>query len=313
MPIINTAKSYHAQCFICNQRNVRLHKVKRESVITAYKKHSIYIKFHSRCCGHHLDENGNILLDQLALIRTIPKNYSSEIKCFLDSLELPNLSPFEKFRDMNLVDDAFCLEITGWKKEKFMEFAGYIQDINKTTSRTKEQLIALYRYWLRKGVDQGTLAKMFGKKSTQQSISNYLFQIRKSIYKHFVPHFLGVNKTRDFYLGHNNKTSIKLHKLKHDELAIVADGTYCRIEQSANNDFQYKTFSCQKKDNLLKPFIICCTDGYIIDCYGPFQANKNDASILEYCLENDAKLNEILIPNKTTIFLDRGFTHFLYL
>ncbi|RNA34715.1 transposable element tcb1 transposase [Brachionus plicatilis] len=38
----------------------------------------------------------------------------------------------------------------------------------------------------------------------------------------------------------------------------------------------------QKKDSLVKPFLICCADGWIIDCYGPIKANKNDASILDY-------------------------------
>lgn len=55
-----------------------------------------------------------------------------------------------------------------------------------------------------------------------------------------------------------------------DDLAIIADGTYCRIEKSSNNTFQYNIWSEQKKDNLIKPFTICCSNGYFIECYGPF-------------------------------------------
>jgi hypothetical protein len=53
-------------------------------------------------------------------------------------------------------------------------------------------------------------------------------------------------------------------------------------------------------------------DGFVsktynfIDCYGPFQANQNDASIFEYILENDCELLSILEPKKTVLFLDRG-------
>ncbi|RNA33737.1 disulfide-isomerase a6, partial [Brachionus plicatilis] len=47
--------------------------------------------------------------------------------------------------------------------------------------------------------------------------------------------------------------------------------------------------------------------GWIIDCYGPFKANKNDASILDYILEKDEDLLRILEPEKTFFFLDRGF------
>ena len=57
---------------------------------------------------------------------------------------------------------------------------------------------------------------------------------------------------------------------------------------------------------LIKPFLICCADGYIIDCYGPFQANYNDAKIFEYILKTDEELLKLLVPNKTYSFLDRG-------
>ena len=42
-----------------------------------------------------------------------------------------------------------------------------------------------------------------------------------------------------------------------------------------------------------QPFLICCADGYIIDCYGPFPANKNDSSILNYILKTDPDLEKL--------------------
>ena len=59
-------------------------------------------------------------------------------------------------------------------------------------------------------------------------------------------------------------------------------------------------------DSLVKPFIITCADGYFIDCYGPFQANQNDASIFEYILENDRELLSILEPKKKRIIFRSG-------
>jgi hypothetical protein len=61
------------------------------------------------------------------------------------------------------------------------------------------------------------------------------------------------------------KMTNQLFNLKDDELAIVADGTYGRCEKSSNNDFQYKTYRSQKKDSLIKPFIVSCANGYIIE------------------------------------------------
>ena len=98
----------------------------------------------------------------------------------------------------------------------------------------------------------------------------------------------------------------KLHVLDNDNLAIFVDATYCRLEKSANNQFQYNCWSGQKLDLLIKPFIVCCANGYIIDCYGPFKANQNDATIFKYILETDKDLLELLQKKKTTVFMDRG-------
>jgi hypothetical protein len=208
---------------------------------------------------------------------------------------------------MNNVSDEFCKKITGWSKMELINFSKYITSIYDTCGRTKEQLIVIYRYWLRKGLDQTSLA-MYKNNTSQNQISHYLCQIREAINKDFVPYFLGSKKNRDFFLKHNNVTTSELHSMKEDQLAVFVDGTYNRLEKSSNNDFQYKCWSMQKMDLLIKPFIICCADGYIIDCYGPFQANQNDAKILEYILETDQELLNVLIPKKTLIFLDRGKT-----
>ncbi|CAF0983415.1 unnamed protein product, partial [Brachionus calyciflorus] len=141
-----------------------------------------------------------------------------------------------------------------------------------------------------------------------QSFNKNCRKIRRvAIYKDFVPFYLGCDKEREFFLRHNNEMVKQLFDLEHDQLAVVIDGTYTRLEKSANNKFQYSCWSGQKKDLLIKPFIICCTDGYFLDCYGPFQAFENDAKIFKYIVENDSKLRKILLPKKTLLFIDRGF------
>ena len=94
--------------------------------------------------------------------------------------------------------------------------------------------------------------------------------------------------------------------MKQDELAIIADATYTRIEKSTNNDFQYRTWSSQKNHSLIKPFLLTCADGYIIDIYGPFSASLNDATIFDYILSTDIDLKPILLAGKTVVVLDRG-------
>jgi hypothetical protein len=187
-----------------------------------------------------------------------------------------------------------------------MEFTAYIKNVRDTAGRTKEQLVAIYRYWLMKGLDQNTLA-LLKCNTSQQQISHYLEQIRNAMNEEFVPQFLGTKKGIEFFLKHNTESVKILHDFTDETLAVIADGTYTRLEKSSNNEFQYVSYSLQKLDHLIKPFILCCADGYFIDCYGPFRATFNDADILKYILATDQDLKELLIiPKNIYLFLDRG-------
>ena len=104
-------------------------------------------------------------------------------------------------------------------------------------------------------------------------------------------------------MKHNNASIIESYQLTAD---ILADATYCRIEKSADNEFQYRTYSKQKLDLLVKPFFVCCSDGCIIDIYGLYEANKNDAIIFDHILRTDTYLRKLLEPQKAICFLDRG-------
>ncbi len=44
----------------------------------------------------------------------------------------------------------------------------------------------------------------------------------------------------------------------------------------------------------MKPFVLCTTDGQIVDIYGLYEATKNDATILLDILKKDKKLNTLL-------------------
>ena len=313
---LETANSSHTRCFVCNRRNVRLHEVSRASMIQAYSSFRMLIKHHSRCCRRHLDEDGNIKQEEFLIIPTNTVFYDRSTIMLLDSFSRINSQQsgiFDQFKHADFLPNEQFVSITGWSKSDFMRFCRYISCINDSVGRTKEQLIAIYRFWLRKGTDQASLA-MFKNSTSQQQISHYLKQIRKAINKDFVPYFLGArSKTRDFFLSHNNISVKTLYKLEADNLVIAADATYTRIEKSSNNSFQNGSYSMQKNDSLIKPFIVCCADGYFIDCYGPFKAIHNDATIFKYILDTDMDLKNILIPFKTTILLDRGkITCFFY-
>ena len=86
----------------------------------------------------------------------------------------------------------------------------------------------------------------------------------------------------------------------------MADGTYLPIGKSTNHKFQRLCYSGQKMYNLLKPFIVCAPDGYIVDIYGLYPATFNDSKIMVDVLENYPDLTSLLNEGDFVI-LDRGF------
>jgi len=312
MNTLRTASAYNGQCLVCRRSKIKLRTVKLHSINTAYTKHKIIIKRNSRVCSRHLDTNGLIRQEEYHHIRTSVKTVSKQTINELNSTIGKSLGVFEKFIDLDSLEEDHCYQITGFTKAQFSRFSKYITTVYETAGRTKNELIAIYRFWLRKGVDQTSIAlyrdNTPGKTLSQRQrlISDYLQQIRVAINNEFVPFFLGATKSREFFVGHNNITTKILHDLKDDDLAVVVDATYTRLEKSSYNSFQYSSWSQQKKDLLIKPFLVCCTDGYIIDCYGPFEAHLNDAKIFDYILRTDQNLNRILEPNKTLVLVDRG-------
>jgi len=312
MSSLNMSNSSHHRCFICNIQNVRLHQITDASIIYAFVHFNIFIKQGTRCCGRHLDNNMNLRKDEYNNIssRQIPIEkyvfkmlYLLKEKCKND---YNKCCIFDGFKNIDNLDDRFIFKITRWNKLQFVTFSSYITSINNTTGRTKNELIAIYRFWLFKGIDQTSLA-MFKTDTDQQQISRYLEQIRIAIERDFVPFFLGVkSRSREFFVGHNTLASKTIYGLNDSTLCIVADGTYIFCVKSSNNSFQYKSFSMQKDSHLIKPFLIICPDGYIIDSYGPFPANKNDSSIFNSIINTDNDLRDLMIPFQTVVIVDRG-------
>ncbi len=94
---------------------------------------------------------------------------------------------FANFKIVASLDEKLCKQITGWEKVNFTRFADLIVNV-RDTARTKEQLVAIYRYWLMKDLDQGTLA-LLKCYTTQPQINHYLAQIRSAMEKDIVPLF----------------------------------------------------------------------------------------------------------------------------
>ena len=114
------------------------------------------------------------------------------------------------------------------------------------------------------------------------------------------------SKSREDWLLQNTEMSKVLYDLNGSQLILIADGTYLYCEKSENSCIQRKLNSCQKKRQLIKPFVIVAEKGVIIGIYGPFSATTNDAKILELILKEDLALRNLIQKNDVMV-LDRGF------
>ena len=99
----------------------------------------------------------------------------------------------------------------------------------------------------------------------------------------------------------------ELYELDENVLGLIADGTYIYCLKSANNKIQKELYSGQKKRALIKPFVICTTNDYIVDVFGLFKATHNDASIMLQIMETNMNNIRSVFKEKDVIFLDRGF------
>lgn len=52
---------------------------------------------------------------------------------------------------------------------------------------------------------------------------------------------------------------------------VLCDATYVYVQTSSNYLFQKQTYSLHKHLNLVKPFMIVCCNGHILDCIGQQQ------------------------------------------
>ncbi|KAH9638606.1 hypothetical protein HF086_003851 [Spodoptera exigua] len=68
-----------------------------------------------------------------------------------------------------------------------------------------------------------------------------------------------------------------------------------------------KSYSLHKFRRLLKPFLMVCSDGHIIDIYGLYEATKSDATILSEIMKNPSDPFHWFFHENDVLILDRGF------
>jgi hypothetical protein len=229
--LLDTAPSSHYKCFICGRKNTaeKLQMTPKKSIAFAFKYFELVIKTHSRMCGRHFSEDNEIRIEEYDFINRKKMYYTNEYVRMLRTLSefvkfSTNNTIFEPFNNTNSLEESHCKMITSWSKDEFILFASYLTSWKESNGRKKNEIIALYRYYMKTGLTQSTIALLRGN-TTQRDVSRYLEQMRKCISDDFVDHFLGIkNRPKEFFLAHQTPTCKEIFALDDDTLVLIADG-----------------------------------------------------------------------------------------
>jgi hypothetical protein len=216
----------------------------------------------------------------------------------------------EKFIDNKYITNEECKRFTCLNKNEFYSIVNELKTLKESQAGTKSQALATYLFWLKTGLSYRTIATLFSIDNFQ-TVGQYCNQVRLSLLTDFVPKNLGVSHmTREEWVQQNTILAKELYDVPDDKFILVADGTYLYHEKPADNEFQRQSYSLQKGRHLSKPFVICATNGKIIDIYGLFPAVYNDAKIIDTLLKSNKELRQLIKPNDHVI-LDRGFRNII--
>lgn len=189
------------------------------------------------------------------------------------------------------------------------QFDIVLRETPSLTERCRKPRLALgiYLLKLRTGDSNVRLASQFS--MSRRNFERNIAIVRECLLNDFINRHLGFDHIdRNDVLRRNLLIPKGLFGNSNNNKAIIiCDGTYAYIQKSSNFLFQRLTYSLHKFQNLLKPFLITCTDGYIIDVLGPFPATMSDATIMSNIVNNEENAFNWFFHNGDVLILDRGF------
>jgi hypothetical protein len=238
------------------------------------------------------------------MIRDLVKDFNSTH--FLHD----DLSFGVNFDDESLNDEHFWV-LTGIKKSDFIYLA---QDL-KLRGRhwSPRNSLGVFMMKLRMGISHRELSILF--KVSVRRVHKRIKLTREAFLRvnGFVDRNLGPRHVTREQLIRDHTTTIARELFGEKVLIVVEDGTYIYIQKSGDFILARHTYSAHKHRPLVKPMILCTTDGYILAVLGPYLADgkNSDACIFVHQFEsqtdNDAQSLRELIQQGDIWIVDRGF------
>ena len=299
--------STESQCFVCGSTQGRL-RVTPQLRSQVFVKRRLFVPKSNRVCERHLVA-GRLYTGDLLGLHVAAESSLLDKKDLIAYVEMlaneAGATIKDKIGDFSLTDEQIKL-FTGLNYDEIASVASSLTSMRNVEGRSIIQALVIFLFKMRTGNSNAVVAAVFGLPRAQQ-ISDIVESVTKSFEKDVLPRGLGFSaRTRSDLIENETSDFVRTLFGVSGKLALIYDGTYLRHGKSANNSYQMKSYSGQKKTHLCKPFTICTTTGYVIDMLGPFTANLNDAKIMKDCVEDSSGLGGFLEAGDVC-FVDRGF------
>lgn len=303
LPQVSRPPNTSNSCVVLGCTSGTRHRIPKSMKIRLLRDFNYYVPSAARVCEEHLILNDfDILLSAPNVTHDFNEAQIMDMINVLKSMPEEGRVDFENIERMDPHEVYF---LTGRNVDQFNRLFDEIPSLHRRSKRPKTAL-AIYLVKMRTGEPNTRLADMFHISRT--TLEKEMKIARMCMTEDFTPQHLGWDHmTREQVLNRNLFIPQTLFgNAENSKCIVILDGTYVYIQKSANFLFQRLTYSHHKFVNLLKPFLLVCCDGYIIEVTGPHSAITSDATILKSLVNEGGVLNWVFQEGDVLI-LDRGF------
>lgn len=293
------------RCVFNNCSNIERNRIPNMIKIYVLRTQRLYIPVDARVCREHLEGNmWHNLLEHCNVSHYFTVNFFTDMtNMLIEALNQGTRMDFELLGSLSEIDMIF------WTGLNTVQFGIVLQEtpsLRQAANRPRT-VLGIYLSKLRTGESNERLSSLFN--MSRRSLERKFALARECLTADFVNIHLGMDHlTRQNMLDRNLFLPRGIYgNDENTKSIIICDGTYIYIEKSSNFLFQRLSYSQHKFQNLLKPFLIVCSDGYIIDVLGPYSATTSDAAIMtSLCEDENNAFHWFFEPNDVFV-LDRGF------
>ncbi|CAC5392908.1 unnamed protein product [Mytilus coruscus] len=232
--VTNTSETLSSPTSVkLNIKRPKLIVVPPSERLSAFMSNEVLIPGDNHCCPAHI-RNGYLTEESFAKIQTTDLTYinRSRILDLLTRIRRYALNSDVKRIDFDgkTLKDEDYINLTGLHSTEFDSQCEYIQDsVRNTPARTMRISLGIFLMKLKSGLPNKVLSTVFN--ITKSSIRRAISPVRKTLYIHFVPEYLGLQHIyrKEAIKDHTRPLAQSLLGNNTGNQAIlVLDGTYIK-------------------------------------------------------------------------------------